>query len=78
MNLDEAKKAVERIHKLDELMDKAQANPENWKRTLGCPGTRYLPEWESLMAKVAAFYARASKVQAECLAEYELQLANLQ
>lgn len=61
--LAEAKAAQERIARLDALMEKAQANPENWKRTLGCPGARYLPEWEQLMNALSKWMETASDAE---------------
>lgn len=51
----EAIECQKQIDKLEMQMDAAQANPAAWKRTLGCPGTRFLPEWEKLMSKINTF-----------------------
>lgn len=73
--LAEAKCVTIRIIKLEVLMDKAQANEANWKRTLGCPGSRYLPEWEECMAVVVQWMKLyASMEDVEALADYEESL----
>lgn len=74
MTLAEAKCTTIRIVKLEREMDKLQNSETAWKRTLGCPGSRYLPEWEKLMDRVTAFYAKCTDYEADSLADYEAQL----
>lgn len=72
--LAEAKCASVRVVQLERLMDRAQANPQAWKRTMGCPGSRYLPEWELLMSKLTRWMDRANEYALDIWAEYEAEL----
>jgi len=73
--LAQTKVAQARIVQLDHLMEKAQAKPRAWK-SLGCPGTRYLPEWEKLMHRVTVWMGRNTTTNDEiyALSEYETEL----
>lgn len=50
-----------RINKLGKLMNEALDNENAWKRTIGCPGSRYLPEFETLHEKLLSFLKTGRK-----------------
>jgi hypothetical protein len=69
----EIKSITRRIVQLDKLMDEALDSPTAWKRTLGCPGSRYLPEWEKLMAKLTKWFSQKTTSKSDIDEQYEYE-----